>query len=252
MIGWTTRKDYPLLVGISLPVTDRSFDQAHEAQLWEETDENWIIEEDHATKAFQWLTGRLLSRSLHQLPPVGMPDSVSSVSVMTWKDGKAGYILFTPSDMIATKMADSETKALIEYELGYMKEDVPNTYTLQMLCDDFSFLTNGTWDIYPANAYRRTIDGTIVHNCTTDYRTGQLLRSAAEVTEPPMRIIEDRGRGSEINNVTDQGKLLQYMGWGQLPLDVGVIFPTQEDRTYEFWMEMTLQREPEDGEDSLF
>jgi hypothetical protein len=50
MIGLTTRKDYPLLIGVSLPVPDRSFDRAHEAQLWEETDENWIIEDDHAAK----------------------------------------------------------------------------------------------------------------------------------------------------------------------------------------------------------
>jgi hypothetical protein len=133
-----------------------------------------------------------------------------------------GYILFTPADMIATKMADSETKVLLEYDLGYMKVGVPNAYTLQMLYDDFTLLTNGTWDIYPAQAYRRTVDGTIVHNCTTDYRTGQLLRASAEITEPPARVIEDRGRGSEINSVTDQGKLLQYLAWAQLPLDVGV------------------------------
>jgi hypothetical protein len=52
--------------------------------------------------------------------------------------------------------------------------------------------------------------------------------------------------------VADQGKLLQYWAWAQLPLDVGVIFPTLEGRTYEFWMEMTLQREPDDGEDPMF
>jgi hypothetical protein len=37
-----------------------------------------------------------------------------------------------------------------------------------------------------------------------------------------------------------------------MSLDVGVLFPTVDSRTYEFWMEMTLQREPDDGEDSLF
>jgi hypothetical protein len=113
MIEWTTRKDYPLMVGLSLPIADHSFDGAHEAQLWEETNENWILDADHAAKAYQWLIERFLSRSMHQLPPAGMPESVSDLSITTWKDGKAGYILFTPTDMIATKMADSETKALI-------------------------------------------------------------------------------------------------------------------------------------------
>jgi hypothetical protein len=210
MIGWTTRKDYPLMVGISLPIADQSFDGAHEAQLWEETNENWIFDANHAAKAYQWLGERFLSRSMHRLPPTGMPESISELTITTWKDGKAGYILFTPIDMIATKMADSETRALIEYEFGYMQEGVPNAYTLQMLYDVFMFLTSNTWEIYPANAYRRTIDGTIVHNCTRDYRTGELLRSEGVTAEPPARIIEDRGRGSEIHSPADQGKLLQY------------------------------------------
>jgi hypothetical protein len=34
--------------------------------------------------------------------------------------------------------------------------------------------------------------------------------------------------------------------------DVAVLFPTVEGRTYEFWMEMTLQPEPDDGDDPLF
>jgi hypothetical protein len=153
--------------------------------------------------------------------------------------------------MIATKLAVSETRILLEYEFGYMKVGVPNAYTIQMIHDDFSYL-NETWDIYPAQACRRLIDGTIVHNCTTDYRTGQLLRAAAETVDPPANVIEDRGRGSEINSVSDQGKLLQYLSWAQLPLDVGVIFPTQDGRTYEFWMELVIQHEPDDGEDPLF
>jgi hypothetical protein len=210
MISWTTRKDYPLLVGISLPIPDQSFDRAHEAQLWEETDENWIIEDDHAAKAFLWLSNRFRSRSLHQLTPTGFPDSVSDLDVSTWRDGKAGYILFVPSDAIMTKLSVSETRILLEYELGYMKVGVPNAYTLQMIYDDFTYL-NEAWDIYPAQACRRLMDGTIVHNCTTDYRTGQLLRAAAETIDPPVSIIEDRGRGSEINSVADQGKLLQYL-----------------------------------------
>jgi hypothetical protein len=252
MISWTTRKDYPLMVGISLPIADQSMDNAHEAQLWEETNEDWTFEENHAIKAYQWLGERFLSRSMHRLPPTGMPDSISELSITTWKDGKAGYFLFTPTDMIATKMADSETKVLIEYEFGYMHEGIPNAYTLQMMYDDFMFLTQNIWEIYPASPYRRTVDGTIVPHCTRDYRTGQLLRSECVPVEQPPRIIEDRGRGSEIHSPADQGRLLQYWAWEKMPLDVGVLFPTKEDRTYEFWMEMTLRPEPDDGDDPMF
>jgi hypothetical protein len=181
-----------------------------------------------------------------------MPESIAELSITTWKDGKAGYILFTPTDMIATKMADSETKILIEYDFGYMQEGIGNAYTLQMMNDDFMFLTQHTWEIYPAVAYRRLIDGTIVHNCTKDYQTGQLLRSECTPAEQPARIIEDRGRGSEIHSPADQSRLLQYWAWAKMSLDVGVIFPTVEGRTYEFWMEMSLQPEPDDGDDPLF
>jgi hypothetical protein len=93
MIGWTTRKDYPLLVGISLPINDQSLDGAHEAQLWEETNENWIFEANHAAQTYQWLINRFASRSVHQLLPTGMPETISTLSVAVWKDGEAGYIL---------------------------------------------------------------------------------------------------------------------------------------------------------------
>jgi hypothetical protein len=99
-----------------------------------------IIEGNQAVRTYQWLGERFISRSSQRLLPVGMPESISEVSISTWKDGKAGYILFTPTDMIATKMADSETKILIEYEFGYMQEGIGNAYTLQMVYEDFMAL----------------------------------------------------------------------------------------------------------------
>jgi hypothetical protein len=169
------------MVCVSLPIADQSFDGAHEAHLWEEVGED-----------------------------VGMPEVVTEVTVSTWKDGKAGYILFPPTDMIATAMSESETKILVEYDCGYMQEGIGNAYTIQMIYDDFMALTQNTWALYPATAYRILLDGTIVHKCTTDYRTGQLIRSEGTPAQQPPRIIEDKGRGSEIRSREDQGKLLQY------------------------------------------
>jgi hypothetical protein len=252
MIGWTTRKDYPLMVEISLPIEDRSYDGAHEAQLWEETEENWIVTANHASTTYPLLKDRFVSRSTQRFLPTGMPESVMEMTVTTWKDGKAGYILFTPKDMIATMMADSETKILVEYENGYMHEGIGNAYTIQMVHDDFMSLTQNTWELYPATAYRRLVDGTIVHKCTTDYRTGQLLRHERTPAEQPPRVIEDRGRGSEIHNDEDKWRLLQYWAWARMPLDAGVLFPTKSDRTTEFWMEMTLQPEPDDSDPLMY
>jgi hypothetical protein len=39
LMAWTTRKDYPTLVGVSLPVKDWLSQDYHEIQFWEETTE---------------------------------------------------------------------------------------------------------------------------------------------------------------------------------------------------------------------
>jgi hypothetical protein len=253
MISWTTRKNDPLMLGISLPINDESLQRAHEAQLWEQVIDDAIIENNHAEMMFQWLLQKLIYRSEsdHQRP-YGMPEEVSEVTVQTWKDGKAGYILFTPKGMIADSMASMETRIMIEYDGGYMREGIGNAYTIQMIYDDFMFLTGNTWKIYPALAYRRLNDGTIVHNCVSDFQESQLIRSEHTQLEHPPRIIEDRGRGSEILSPEDQGKLMQYWAWSQLPLDVGVIFPTRDHRTYEFWFETRLQPMPEDNDNFFY
>jgi hypothetical protein len=252
MISWTTRKGYPLIVGISLPIPDESLDGAHEAQLWEEVDEELLFTTKHAEQTLQWLQTRLASHSTLGDLPVGMPDSIDTVSTQTWRDGKAGYILFVPSDMIANAIAESETKIQLEYGLGYMREGVGNAYTIQIIHDDFMLLTQNSWGLYPAHPERRLMDGTIVHKCITDSRTSQLIREGnAPVIHPP-HIIEDRGRGSEIHNEEDMDRMLQYWAWAQLPLEVGIIFPTKDGLTIEFWMNLTLQRVVDDDEPGTY
>jgi hypothetical protein len=125
-------------------------------------------------------------------------------------------------------MADSETQVMIEYEKGYMREGIGNTYTIQILYYDFMALTQNTWEIYPAVACRRLSDGTIVHNCTRDYRAGQIIRSEGLPAIQPPRIIEDKGRGSEIHSREDQGKLMQYWAWSQMPLDASFVCHLQD------------------------
>jgi hypothetical protein len=52
MLSWTTLESYPLRIGISLPIPNQAMvdgeEVFHEAQLWEETEEEFIIEENHA------------------------------------------------------------------------------------------------------------------------------------------------------------------------------------------------------------
>jgi hypothetical protein len=52
IISWATLESYPLRIGVSLPVANPVMiddeEVLHEAQLWEETEEQWIITENHA------------------------------------------------------------------------------------------------------------------------------------------------------------------------------------------------------------
>jgi hypothetical protein len=212
-----------------------------------ETDEPWIIAENHVEFVYTWLQNRLTIRSTQRMLPVGTPETIEEVTVSTRKDGKAGYILFTPKDMITNSIEESETKVLLEYDHRYMFEGIGNASAIRMLFDDFIALTQNQWELYPALGYRRPIDGTIVHKCTTDFREGQQILAEDATTVPPVKVLEERGRGTEIHSIQDQGRLLQYWAWSRMPFEVGVVFPTK-GRVTEFWMWMRLQPELDDGD----
>jgi hypothetical protein len=88
IISRTTRKNYQLWGGVSLPIPDQVGGEYHEGQLWEETPDDMIIGEDHAETVYNWLMERLRGRSSEGMIPVDMPLLVEGTSVETWKDGK--------------------------------------------------------------------------------------------------------------------------------------------------------------------
>jgi hypothetical protein len=180
---------------------------------------------------------------------VGMPGPVEEVTVEVSKDGKAGYILFTPRDSLAAPLKKEPVQAMIEYELGYMKVGIGAAYTIRWLSNEFWALAQSQWGFYPTSGYRRLIDGTVVHRTTEDFAEFQNALAHEEMIVPPAKVLEERGRGTEIHNVPDQGKLLQYGAWSQQPLDAGVLFPGTP-LTIEYWMMITLQPVPGD-EDPL-
>jgi hypothetical protein len=125
MISWATLESYPLRIGISLPIVNPvqvdGEEVFHEAQLWEETEEQWIIESNHAGFVYAWLANRLSLRSSTRVFPIGMPESVDAVAVQTRRDGGYGYILFTPKDSLAEAMKKMDLQVIIEYDEGFMK-----------------------------------------------------------------------------------------------------------------------------------
>jgi hypothetical protein len=136
MISWTTLENYPLRVGISLPVPNQVMiddeEVSHEAQLWEETTEEFIIEKDHTKFIYAWLSERLRSRSMNRILPERMPESVDQVDVRTAKDGGYGYILFAPLDNLAEGLKKMDVQVVFEYDEGFMKVGMGEAYTLKM------------------------------------------------------------------------------------------------------------------------
>jgi hypothetical protein len=221
----------------------------HEGQLWEEVIGDPVIEEKQAEVMYSYLTERLRARSSENMLPVDMPGSIEEVTVQTWKDGRAGHILFTPTDSLTTPMKKMEVQVFIEYEEGFMKVGMENSYTITMLAWEFQELTQRQWNIYPLNGYRRLLDGTVVHKVTTDFDLFNAARADEELAIPPAKILEERGRGTIIANLVDQGKLLQYWAWLQQPIEVGVLIPADNFKI-EYWMPIALQPIP-DEEDRL-
>jgi hypothetical protein len=220
-MSWTTRKDYKLLIGIRLPIQDPVGGEQHEGQLWGEVTEELMFTEKHAERMYEWLSQRLSSRSTLRILPLGMLESIEDVMVETKKDGKAGYILFTPNDSLAKAMKKEPIQAMIEYEYGYICVGMGEAYTIRMLTNEFQELTQGTWEM----GYRRLIDGTVVHDVTMDHHEFHSILALDDMIVPPPKIQEERGRGTEINALTDQAKLLQYWAWSQQEIEVGVMIP---------------------------
>jgi hypothetical protein len=64
-ISWTTLKDYPTLIGISLPIKDWGGEDFREIQFWEDTiDPIQFLDTPVAT--YDWLMTRLRSRAANQ------------------------------------------------------------------------------------------------------------------------------------------------------------------------------------------
>jgi hypothetical protein len=153
---------------------------------------------------------RIRGRSFEGMLPEDMPRSIDEVTVQTWKDGKSGYILFSPKDSLSVPVGVMEVQVRIEYDQAYTKVGMGNAYTIQMLADEFLTITQNQWRIYPLNGYRRLTDGTVVHRMTNDYEVFRAAAADHELQVLPPKILEERGMGTLITNGEDQGKLLQY------------------------------------------
>jgi hypothetical protein len=142
-----------------------------------------------------------------------MPEVLEGLSVKTYRDGKAGSVLFEPLDSLGGNMTDMPVRVRIEYDYGYTRLGMGEGYTLRMLAQEFWALTHNSWDLHAGVSVAREIDGTIRHGTTNNAASFHNSLSTDFIVEPPAKIQEDQGRGTSINSKEDQARLLQYWAW---------------------------------------
>jgi hypothetical protein len=190
LTAWTTRKDYPTLVGISLPIRDWVGEDYHEIQFWEETTKPIMLEYP-AAEMYDWLVNRLQGRAEHGI----LPSTYSTRS----RDFQSRHIAMAERDELYTNystswggsMTDIPVRVQIEYPYGYAKLGMGEAYTLRMHAQEFWILTRKIWSLYPARSHTLLVDGTIRHKTTNDPTSFHEALRANLIDSPPVKIQED-------------------------------------------------------------
>jgi hypothetical protein len=96
----------------------------------------------------------------------------------------------------------------IEYESGYARIGMGDTYTITMLKNEFCALIGDDWGICPSLAYRRLLDGTIRHHTTKKFEEVKDALAINIGFDLPPKIQTEVARGTEIVLRTDQLRVL--------------------------------------------
>jgi hypothetical protein len=196
--------------------------------------------EHPAAEMYAWLVSRMYERAQSHFLPIVMPDSFSNLSVRAYRTGEAGYILYEALDSLAGDLTEMAVRVQIEYDYGYTKLGMGESYTQRMLANEIWTLTHNAWNIFPEPSFARDIDATIRHKVSNHPNKFHNSLSIDQMDTPPVKIQEDNGRGTMINNPNDQAHLLQYWTWSQQPLKV-CIGLNINDYSSKYWLDLTMQ-----------
>jgi hypothetical protein len=182
--------------------------------------------------------------------PAGMPESFEEMSVITRRDGKAGYILFILLNSFADSLRDQPVKIEVEYRGGYTRIGMGDRYRLRMLATEFWTLTRNDWEVYPEPAYQTRADGTVCHRT---FDSAEKFRQVLldDFATMPERILVGTPRGSAIRSPLDQGRLLQYFAWAGQGIMTGVAFSVNSFHI-EYWYDLVLDPSPNDDDLSVY
>jgi hypothetical protein len=218
----------------------------HDVQFWENISEP--IQFPHTIIGiYDWLTTRMRERSGNENRlPIGMPGTFDGLSVITYRNGKAGHILFTLLDTFANSLKDQPVKVEVEYRWGYTRLGMGDRYTLRMLATELWALTRNDWQVYPGPARETRADGTVCHD-TFDNADKFHQTFIDDFAAIPEKVLVGTPRGSAIRSQLDQGRLLQNFAWAGQAIETGVAFSVNNFQI-EYWYDLTLQPQPDDDD----
>jgi hypothetical protein len=180
-----------------------------------------------------------------------MPSTFEGLSVRTYRNGKADYILFELLDNFPYSLSDQPVRAEIEYLYGCTRIGMSDRYTLRMLVTELWALTRNDWKIYPKFASETRIDGPIIHGTTDSAKSFHQAFETYLFANPPEKILVEGPRGAAINSQWDQSRLLQYFAWAGQAIDVGVAFSVDTFQV-EYWFKLILQQLPDDDDPRVY
>jgi hypothetical protein len=237
LISWTTFKDYPTQIGISLEVPDWVGSDTHEIQYWEEA--TFLPPISSAAEAYQWLMETLANRSNQRRLPRGMPPMFECIEVSTERTGPNGRILFSLDTSMVSTVQSMPNMVQIEYGSGYARVGMGDKYTIAMLKNEFYALIGDEWAVYPSLAYRRLRDETVRHHITTKFDEVKDALALNIGFDLPDKIQTDVGRGTEIGLRADQLRVLDHWAQANQTAMVGASMYL-DNHTVEYWMPTTI------------
>jgi hypothetical protein len=221
--------------------------ELHEIQFWEEASEPFNLTEP-TKELLEWLTNRFRDRGRI---PDGVLNTVEDVSVRTYRDGKAAYVLFELLDSLAASINDHPVLLQIEYRWGYARIGMEEKYTLMMLASEFWTTTQNGWLTYQKLARERLPNGMVIHETTDDGINYQQGIGTYDEVVLPYKIVDGADRGTNITSRQDQHRLLKYWSSTRTPMSVGFSLCINH-HTIEYWPRIDLQPLPEDEDPDTY
>jgi hypothetical protein len=192
-IEWLADIEYDCQVGISLGVHDM------EMQFWEIVAAADIPQPPAIACVYAAMRKRLAERSPIRAISEGIPWACENLDTEFHRKWKAGRIRFIPQGVMVTAVGGSEKVFRVKHDRGFCEFGISGTCTVNLLTMIFKVLVP-EWHIILEATAGRDVTNVIELLTLTEWTPEQDLSQDTRKIEPPVRVIEESGRGIYIRS----------------------------------------------------